>query len=100
VFAERATLALPGFDPVTLDVKDLLAAVQAGTIDAQENLLTNLYNFGIHTQHRYITLTGHFLVQGFYCVTKPVMPLGPTKSVRPSQRRQPKPRQPNGVLPR
>ena len=51
---------LLGFEPVALDVKDLLAAVQAGTIDAQENPLTNIYNFGIYEQHRHITLTGHF----------------------------------------
>ncbi|ETX02135.1 MAG: hypothetical protein ETSY2_36150 [Candidatus Entotheonella gemina] len=51
---------LLGFEPVALDVKDLLASVQAGTIDAQENPLTNIYNFGIHEHHRYITLSSHF----------------------------------------
>jgi len=51
---------LLGFEPVALDVKDLLAGVQAGTIDAQENPLTNIYNFGIHQHHRYITLSSHF----------------------------------------
>ncbi len=49
-----------GFEPVALDVKDLLAGVQAGTIDAQENPLTNIYHFGIHEHHRYLTLSGHF----------------------------------------
>ena len=49
-----------GFEPVALDVKDLLAGVQTGTIDAQENPLTNIYNFGIHEHHRYITLSSHF----------------------------------------
>ena len=49
-----------GFDPVALDVKELLAAVQSGTIDAQDNPLTNIYNFGIHEFHRHITLTAHF----------------------------------------
>ncbi len=49
-----------GFEPVPLDVKDLLASVRAGTIDAQENPLTNIYNFGIHTHHRYLTLSSHF----------------------------------------
>jgi tripartite ATP-independent transporter DctP family solute receptor len=51
---------LLGFEPVALDVKDLIAAVHSGTIDAQENPLTNTYNFGIHTYHRHITLSGHF----------------------------------------
>jgi len=49
-----------GFEPVPLDVKDLLAAVRAGTVDAQDNPLTNIYNFGIHEQHRHITLSSHF----------------------------------------
>ena len=52
--------AMLGFDPVALDVKDLLAAVAAGTIDAQENPLTNTYNFGLHRHHPYITLSSHF----------------------------------------
>ncbi len=51
---------LLGFEPVALDVKDLLASVAAGSIDAQENPLTNIYNFGIHEHHRYITLSSHF----------------------------------------
>ncbi|MDH3603727.1 MAG: TRAP transporter substrate-binding protein, partial [Candidatus Tectomicrobia bacterium] len=51
---------LLGFEPVALDVKDLLAGVEAGTIEAQENPLTNIFNFGIHERHRHITLSGHF----------------------------------------
>jgi TRAP-type transport system periplasmic protein len=51
---------LLGFEPVALDVKELLAGVQSGAIEAQENPLTNTYNFGIHRHHRYITLSGHF----------------------------------------
>jgi TRAP-type transport system periplasmic protein len=49
-----------GFEPVPLDVKDLLAAVRTGAVDAQDNPLTNIYNFAIHEQHRYITLSSHF----------------------------------------
>ncbi len=49
-----------GFDPVTLDVKELLAALRSGTIDAQDNPLTNIYNFAIHEFHPHITLTAHF----------------------------------------
>ena len=32
-----------------------------GRVDAQENPLTNIYNFGLHKTHRVITLTGHLL---------------------------------------
>jgi len=49
-----------GFDPVALDVKELLAAVSSGAVDAQDNPLTNIYNFGIHAYHRHITLSAHF----------------------------------------
>jgi C4-dicarboxylate-binding protein DctP len=45
---------------VALDVKDLIAAVHSGNIEAQENPLTNIYNFGFHAYHRYITLSSHF----------------------------------------
>jgi TRAP-type transport system periplasmic protein len=56
----RQVFASLGFEPVALDVKELLAGVQSGAIEAQENPLTNTYNFGIHRYHRYITLSGHF----------------------------------------
>jgi TRAP-type C4-dicarboxylate transport system substrate-binding protein len=55
----RKVFKLLGFEPVPLDVKDLLIAVQSGRIEAQENPLTTIYNFGLHTYHRHITLTGH-----------------------------------------
>ena len=50
-----------GFEPRAIDVRDLPAAVADGTVDAQENPLTNIYNFGIHKTHKYITLTRHLL---------------------------------------
>jgi TRAP-type C4-dicarboxylate transport system substrate-binding protein len=49
-----------GFTPVVLDVKDLITAVRSGTIEAQENPLTNIFHFRFHTYHRYITLSSHF----------------------------------------
>ncbi len=55
----RQVFQLLGFDPVALDVKELVPAVRSGAVDAQENPLTNIYNFGIHADHRYITLSGH-----------------------------------------
>lgn len=48
-----------GFEPTTIDVRDLPAAVAEFRVDAQENPLTNTYNFGVHNTHRHITLTGH-----------------------------------------
>lgn len=50
-----------GFEPVAIDVRDLPAAVASGRVDAQENPLTNIWNFRLHEAHRFITLTGHLL---------------------------------------
>lgn len=50
-----------GFDPVAIDVRDLPDAVASGRVDAQENPLTNIYNFRLHDTHRVVTLTGHLL---------------------------------------
>ena len=51
---------LLGFEPIALDVKDLLTAAASGAVDAQENPLTNTFNFGLHEHHPYITLSSHF----------------------------------------
>jgi len=34
--------------------------VKSGAVDAQDNPLTNIVNFGIHEHHRHITLSAHF----------------------------------------
>ncbi|MDH3738627.1 MAG: TRAP transporter substrate-binding protein DctP [Alphaproteobacteria bacterium] len=60
------TFAALGFEPTFIDVADLAAAVERGDVDAQDNPLSNIFNFGIHQHHRYITLSGHFL--GFVTV--------------------------------
>jgi C4-dicarboxylate-binding protein DctP len=50
-----------GFQPVFIDVADLRRAVMNRTVDAQENPLTNLVNFGLHAYHRHVSLTGHLV---------------------------------------
>ena len=50
-----------GFKPVTLQVNEFLKQLKAGRKIAQENALTNYYNFGIHQFHHHITLSGHLL---------------------------------------
>jgi len=42
-------------------VRDLPEAVDTGTVDAQENPLTNTYNFELHKTHKHITLSRHLL---------------------------------------
>ena len=55
----RTTLASFGFTPMFADVRDFAAKAASGEIDAQENPLTNVVNFGIHRHHRHVSLTGH-----------------------------------------
>jgi len=50
-----------GFEPMAIDVRDLPNAVTEGVVDAQENPLTNMYNFGLHKVQRFITLSRHLL---------------------------------------
>jgi TRAP-type C4-dicarboxylate transport system substrate-binding protein len=56
----REVLAAMGFVPRSIDVRDFRAAVRDGEVDAQENPLTNMLNFGIERYHRFVSLTGHF----------------------------------------
>jgi TRAP-type C4-dicarboxylate transport system substrate-binding protein len=55
----RRVLAAMGFQPVTIDVKDLVRAVESHEVDAQENPLTNTVNFGLHRTHKHLSLTAH-----------------------------------------
>jgi C4-dicarboxylate-binding protein DctP len=48
-----------GFDPVFIDVSGLVKAAADGTIDAQENPLTNVVNFELNRYHPFISLTSH-----------------------------------------
>jgi len=49
-----------GFEPLAIDIKEFTEQIAGDRIQAQDNPLTNIYNFGVHNHHRYITLTGHF----------------------------------------
>jgi TRAP-type C4-dicarboxylate transport system substrate-binding protein len=48
-----------GFEPMFIDVSELVKAAADGAIDAQENPLTNVVNFELNRYHRHISLTGH-----------------------------------------
>ena len=49
-----------GFAPVPADIKEFVAEIAGEKFEAQDNPLTNIYNFGVHKHHRHITLSGHF----------------------------------------
>ena len=49
-----------GFEPVPADIKEFVEGIATDRFQAQDNPLTNIYNFGVHQHHRHITLSGHF----------------------------------------
>jgi TRAP-type transport system periplasmic protein len=49
-----------GFHPIASDIKDFLDEIASDRCQAQDNPLTNIFNFSVHKFHRYITLSGHF----------------------------------------
>ena len=48
-----------GFLPKPMDVKDFKLAIEKNDIDAQENPLTNYWNFGVYKKQKFVTLTSH-----------------------------------------
>ena len=48
-----------GFIPKPLDVGDFKLAIEKNDIDAQENPLTNYWNFGVYKKQEFISLTSH-----------------------------------------
>ena len=68
---QARTFELLGAVPLRWDLTEALAAIPAGTIDAQENPLANTVTYGVHKFHPYHTLTSHFYVSRpiFLCRT-------------------------------
>ncbi len=61
------TFELLGAIPVPCDLKQAIADIASGAVDAQENPLANTVTYGVHTLHRFHTLTSHFyLSRGIY----------------------------------
>jgi TRAP-type transport system periplasmic protein len=56
------TFELLGAVPLRLDLTEAIAMITAGTIDAQENPLSNTVTYGVHKFHRFHTLSNHFYI--------------------------------------
>ena len=56
----RQALGALGFKAITTDVKELVRVVQDGTVQAQENPLTNLLAFDLWKHHPHVSMSGHF----------------------------------------
>jgi TRAP-type transport system periplasmic protein len=51
-----------GAVPMPMDLTQAIEMIVAGTIDAQENPLSNTVTYGVHKFHRFHTLSNHFYI--------------------------------------
>jgi TRAP-type C4-dicarboxylate transport system substrate-binding protein len=56
------TFELLGAVPLRMDLTEAIAAIKAGTLDAQENPFANTVTYGVHKFHRFHTVTNHFYI--------------------------------------
>jgi len=59
---QARTFELLGAVPLRWDLTEAIAAIKAGTIDAQENPFANTVTYGVHKFHRFHTATNHFYI--------------------------------------
>jgi TRAP-type C4-dicarboxylate transport system substrate-binding protein len=59
---QARTFELLGAVPMRMDLTEAIRMITAGTIDAQENPLSNTVTYGVHKFHRFHTLSNHFYV--------------------------------------
>ena len=59
---QARTFELLGAVPIRMDLTQAIAMIAAGTIDAQENPLSNTVTYGVHKFHRFHTLSNHFYI--------------------------------------
>jgi TRAP-type C4-dicarboxylate transport system substrate-binding protein len=56
------TFELLGAEPLRWDLTEAIAAIKAGTIDAQENPFANTVTYGVHKFHHFHSVTNHFYI--------------------------------------
>ena len=59
---QAKTFELLGAIPLRCDLTEAIAAIKAGTIDAQENPFANTVTYGVHKFHHFHTVTNHFYI--------------------------------------
>ena len=59
---QARTFELLGATAMPMDLTEAIAGIKAGTVDAQENPLTNTVTYGVHKFHRFHTLSNHFYI--------------------------------------
>jgi tripartite ATP-independent transporter DctP family solute receptor len=59
---QARTFELMGAVPMPMDLTQAIEMIKAGSIDAQENPLSNTVTYGVHKFHRFHSLTNHFYI--------------------------------------
>jgi TRAP-type transport system periplasmic protein len=59
---QARTFELLGAVPMRMDLTQAIEMIKAGSIDAQENPLSNTVTYGVHKFHRFHTLSNHFYI--------------------------------------
>src|SRR5881227_1647089 len=59
---QARTFELLGAVPLRWDLTEAIAAIKAGTIDAQENPFANTVTYGVHKFHHFHSMTNHFYI--------------------------------------
>jgi TRAP-type transport system periplasmic protein len=59
---QARTFELLGAVPLRWDLTEAIAAIKAGTIDAQENPFANTVTYGVHKFHHFHTVSNHFYI--------------------------------------
>jgi TRAP-type transport system periplasmic protein len=59
-----------GFTPKPLDVRDFKIAIKDNTINAQENPLTNYWNFEVYNYQNFVTLSSHMFGFCLFVINK------------------------------
>jgi TRAP-type C4-dicarboxylate transport system substrate-binding protein len=59
---QARTFELLGAVPLRWDLTEAIAAIKAGTIDAQENPFANTVTYHVHKFHHFHTVTNHFYI--------------------------------------
>jgi tripartite ATP-independent transporter DctP family solute receptor len=57
---QARTFELLGAVPKIMDLSEAIAAIKAGSLDAQENPFLNTVTYGVHNFHKFHTATNHF----------------------------------------
>jgi TRAP-type transport system periplasmic protein len=76
---QAKTFELLGAVPLRWDLTEAIAAIKAGTIDAQENPFANTVTYGVHKFHRFHTITNHFYI------SRPIFLHRPTFNALPAE---------------